>query len=254
MVRKVLAAVAIFAAASGGAALLDAQRGQADPLMRIWTGVYAPTQAERGKAAFSGSCASCHSSDLAGGSGPQLAGLKFMTKWELESLNHLFRQIKDTMPRNSPGTLEDNTVLDLMAFILQSNGFPAASTTRSGLPTDEETLDGIVLVPKSGPTKVPNFALVQLGGCLTGSGGRGWMLTHATEPTSTKDTAPTGADLKSVAGVRGAGQFQLVSVLPFAPERYKGQAVYVKGIINRSPSTPLLNVTALAPNGGSCAD
>ena len=253
MVRKVLAAFVIFVAAPGGAALLDAQRGQADPLMRIWTGVYAPAQAERGQTVFSSSCASCHSNDLAGGSGPQLAGAKFMTKWELESLNHLFRQIKDNMPRNTPGTLEDNTVLDLIAFMLQVNGFPAGSATRGGLPADEDALDGIVLVPKSGPTKVPNFALVQLGGCLT-AGGRGWMLTRATEPTSTKDTAPTDADSKLVAGVRGAGQFQLVSVLPFAPERYKGQAVYVKGIINRSPSTPLLNVTALAPNGGSCAD
>jgi cytochrome c553 len=238
----------------GAGAVANAQRGQADPLMRIWTGVFAPAQAERGKAAFTGSCASCHSSDLTGGSGPQLAGPRFMAKWELESLNHLFRQIKDNMPRNSPGTLDDNTVLDLMAFILQSNGFPAASATRGGLPTDEDALDGIVFVPKAGPTKVPNFALVQLGGCLTTAGGRSWMLTQASEPASTKDTPPTDADVKSAGTLRGAGQFQLVSVLPFGPERYKGQAVYVKGIINRSPSTPLLNVIALAPAGGACAN
>lgn len=248
-----LAAAAVALVTVGGVAA-HAQRGQRDPLMRIWTGVYAPAQAERGKAAFASACAQCHSADLAGGSGPQLAGPKFMTKWELESLNRMFRTIKDNMPRNMPGTLEDATVADLIAFILQSNGFPPAGGA-AGLPADDEALDGIVFVPQSGPTKLPNFALVQVSGCLVEERDRTWTLAQASEPAAAKDVAPTEADIKASASrAPGTGRFKLVSAMPFAPDRHVGETVYLKGIINRNPSVPLLNVTALAPTGSRCAN
>jgi hypothetical protein len=231
-----LVAVCVVAA---GAARPHAQRGQPDPLMRIWTGVYAGGQAERGQTAFAGACASCHSADLGGGSGPPV--------------NRLFRTIKDDMPRNAPGTLDDATVTDLVAFILRQNGFPPSGGSTVALHADKDALEGIVLVPRAGPTKVPNFALVQLAGCLVQTGDRSWLLAETTEPRSAKDTPPTDAEIRlASAGMPGTGRFKLVSARPFAPEKHAGEEVFLKGIINRSPVLPLLNVTALAPTGTRC--
>jgi len=237
------------------AAVLSAQRAQRDPVMRIWTGVYADAQAERGNAAFAGTCASCHSADLGGGSGPALTGPKFMTKWELESLNKLFHTIKDNMPRNSPGSLSDPAVLDLIAFILKTNGFPVGTTPATSLPADEEMLDAILIVPQSGPTKIPNFALVQVAGCLTERPDKAWTLTRASDPSSTKDVPATDAELRdSVGKIPGTQTFRLVSAGPFKPETHLGETVQVKGIINRTQPDVLLNVTALQPLGGTCAN
>ena len=248
---RVLSIVAIMTL--GWICVADAQRPQRDPVMRIWTGVYTDAQAERGKDAFTGTCSSCHSADLTGGSGPALAGPKFTDKWELESLNSLFRRIKDNMPRNSPGSLDGPTAAALVSFILKTNGFPAGTTPASALTTDEEALDAIVIVPQTGPTKIPNFALVQVAGCLAARDGHAWGLTGASEPAPAKDVPATDAEVQAAnARPPGTLSFRLVSAGPFAPEQHLGQKVFVKGIINRVKPEPLLNITALKPVGGTC--
>ena len=255
-VGGVLAALSFGAAAiCWPGATLSAQRPVRDPVMRIWTGVYADAQAARGEKAFTTTCGSCHRADLTGARGPALAGPKFMAKWELESLNQMFHQIKDNMPRDNPGSLADDTALDLVAFILRANGFPAATTSTTMLTANEELLDGIVFVPQAGPTKIPNFALVQVSGCLTQRADNTWTLTRASEPASTKDVPATDAELRDASGkIPGVQTFRLVSAGPFGPESHRGQTVHVKGIINRILPDALLNVTALQPIGGTCGD
>ena len=116
-------------------------------------------------------------------------------------------------------------------------------------------LDAILVVPQSGPTKIPNFALVQVAGCLTPAGERTWSLAKATEPTSTKDVPPTDAELQSTrARQPGTETFRLVSAGPFDPDHHVGERVLVKGIINRVRPDALLNVTALQPLGDRCTN
>ena len=254
-IRRVGLSVLLVGAIVGwSVAVVFAQRGAArDPILRIWTGVYADAQAARGEAAFSTRCASCHAGDLSGSRGPALAGAKFATKWELESLSKLYHQIKDNMPRDNAGSLDDPTVIDLISFILKKNGFPAAMAPATTLSADEDALDAIVIVPQTGPTKVPNFALVQVAGCLLARPDRVWTLTNASEPVSTKDVPATDADLQGTrARPLGTEIYRLVSVGPFSPERHAGERVFVKGIINRVQPDALLNVTALEPLGGKC--
>jgi len=92
---------------------------------RIWNGVYTSAQAERGATVFQSHCSECHHEDLSGGEGPALVGNSFMVKWEMSSVERLFHKIRDTMPEVGSGNVTDAQKLDVVAFILQQNGYPA---------------------------------------------------------------------------------------------------------------------------------
>src|SRR5262245_14684125 len=174
----IVTACASVLAIVGALVDLSAQRGGADPVMRIWTGVYAESQAERGKTSFAVYCSTCHKADLSGGANgsPAIAGPRFLAAWELETLARLFQTVKEQAARANAGQISDVAAADVLAYVLKGNGFPAARNPATTLSTDPEMLEAIVLVPQSGPTKIPNFALVQVGGCLTARGDRVWTL------------------------------------------------------------------------------
>src|SRR5579872_2980490 len=95
---------------------------------KIWTGVYSAAQAERGKAPFTGVCRRCHADTLEGSTrGPALKGEKFMVDWEAQDLRRLFDKMRDTMPPDSPASLDDSEYLDVLTYILQANGYPAGA-------------------------------------------------------------------------------------------------------------------------------
>jgi hypothetical protein len=58
---------------------------------------------------------------------PGLADQRFARKWTGRSLRDLFDLIRTTMPENAPGSLTDRAYADLVAFILEGNGFPPGS-------------------------------------------------------------------------------------------------------------------------------
>jgi|SRR5579872_2873101 len=96
------------------------------------TGVYAVEQAEAGKAIYAQKCASCHRDSLAGGvnESPPLKGAQFMAAWQGMPLRSLYSRILSTMPKSDPGSLSEAETLNLLAYLLQENGFPP-STERS---------------------------------------------------------------------------------------------------------------------------
>src|SRR4249920_3872714 len=125
---------------------------------KIWDGTYTLAQAERGKKNFTTSCERCHLVDLSGGTGPSLKGTRFMTSWENESLYKIFTKIRDTMPPNFGTTLTDDAKLDVLTYILQTNGFPEGSTE---LNIDADLLDSIQIVRKGAARPaIPNFSVV----------------------------------------------------------------------------------------------
>ena len=92
----------------------------------IWSGVFTAQQAARGGADYSTNCASCHSVDLRGNSNtPSLLGMSFMFIWEDRSLAELYTKMRDEMPSDRPGSLSTRSYEDLLAYLLQSNQFPA---------------------------------------------------------------------------------------------------------------------------------
>ena len=43
-----------------------------------------------------------------------------------------YSRILSTMPENDPGSLKENEVLDVIAYVLQAQGFPAGSKELEG--------------------------------------------------------------------------------------------------------------------------
>ena len=95
----------------------------------IWSGVFTAAQAKRGNDAYQASCSGCHGSDLHA-TDPEavdLTGPAIRTKWNGKTLQERFEAIRDTMPPGNANTLGDKTYMDILAFILQSNEFPAGN-------------------------------------------------------------------------------------------------------------------------------
>jgi cytochrome c len=93
-------------------------------------GVYTKAQAERGQKVFDASCASCHALEPKGkvtsdAPGPELAGDDFLTHMSGKPTWALAKVIKDTMPNDFSIEVTEPMALDLAAYILQVNKFPA---------------------------------------------------------------------------------------------------------------------------------
>jgi alcohol dehydrogenase (cytochrome c) len=83
-------------------------------------GPFTAEQANAGRAAYQANCAACHGADLMGI--PPLAGQAFMGGWSNRTTRDLFGLIQTTMPTDRPGALPADTYVNIVAFILQSNG------------------------------------------------------------------------------------------------------------------------------------
>ena len=220
----------------------------------VWDGVFTADQTERGKAAAGrGRCTGCHGQDLGGTErAPALKGPAFLATWEDGSINRLFMKIRDTMPPGNTDQLPPPAKLDVVAFLLRENGFPAGS---SELTDDTNALDGVQIVKRGTDAGgAPNFALVQVVGCLTGDAGSGWTLTNTSEPVVTRDDTPTAGALKNAeAKALGRQSLRLVSVgAALKPETIKGHRVEARGLLYREPAYADLNLTSLQSVASSC--
>ena len=109
----------------------------------VWDGVYSEEQAARGKADYLRACASCHRESLGGDNyAPPLAGNGFVAQWSDQSLGDLLSKIRTTMPLDSPGSLSTREGVDIVAYLLEANRFPAAKEELKNRP---EILRGIVI-------------------------------------------------------------------------------------------------------------
>jgi len=117
-------------------------------------GVYSNSQAERGQAVYTEHCAACHGMDLPGDPfAPSLTGAAFFARWngrplgdqhlllnlggryahKYPSVYYLFRRVRDSMPSSDADSVSVAAKVDIVAYILQQNGFPA---DRTPLPLD----------------------------------------------------------------------------------------------------------------------
>ena len=100
-------------------------------------------QAARGKVAYDANCVSCHGPDLISANyGPPLAGAYFDGKWTGQTVGALYTHTHDRMPPSQPASLPDETYADLVAYILQTNGFAPGDTE---LPVDLDALNGMTI-------------------------------------------------------------------------------------------------------------
>jgi mono/diheme cytochrome c family protein len=88
-------------------------------------GWYTEAQADKGHQLFNNNCAQCHRPDLSGALGPALVGDTFMAKWGNQPLGNLFDFEHAKMPALNPGTMKDDQLWPITAYILKKNGFKA---------------------------------------------------------------------------------------------------------------------------------
>jgi mono/diheme cytochrome c family protein len=210
--------------------------------------VYSSDQATRGQAAYTASCSSCHLDDLTAYRGA-LRGKAFVEIFQGDTLDSLFRLTKTTMPRDAPASLRDETYLDIIAYVLQVNGFPSG---REDLKLD--SLNNIQIVGKTGMKPVPNFALAAVIGCLSEGPGDNWTLTRATEPTKTNNPdSVSAAELKAFqATPLGKQKFHLLDTGYFQPASHKNHKIAVKGFLIRHAEGDEINVTSLQMLASNC--
>jgi S-disulfanyl-L-cysteine oxidoreductase SoxD len=226
-----------------------AQAAQKD--RTVLDGVYSAKQAAQGQAAYTVDCASCHFDDLSAYRGV-LHGVAFLENFEGDPLGSLFQVIKRTMPRDDPGSLDDKTYLDIIAYILQVNLYPSGSR--------ELTLDNfqnIKIVSRTGSETVANFALVTVVGCLEPGSDHAWTLTHATAPAKTRDPdAPSPRELLAYKAVAlGQQKFLLPEAATyFQPDLQKGSKVVARGFLIRQPDGNKINLTSLQPLTANCGN
>jgi mono/diheme cytochrome c family protein len=217
-------------AIAGAGALSGALAGAAGKT--VWDGVYSAAQADRGKDIFAQQCSGCHGDfldgDGANGRVVALSGDTFADNWESASLNDLFVKIGRTMPRSSPGTLSSADTLNLMAFVLQYNGFPAGT----GDLRESPELSLVDIVGKEGPRPLRPGSGVRVVGCLAQEPGDVWTLTRASAPVRTRTPgASTGPDVdRARTTALGSQTIRLASAKP-GPDVRAGAKVEVKGAL-----------------------
>ena len=91
--------------------------------------VYSEEQAHKGHDLYEVHCASCHGAALEGQGSLPLSGATFRARWadDRHSVDDLFYIIRTLMPYGQPATLSKQEYLDIIAYILMVNGYPAGA-------------------------------------------------------------------------------------------------------------------------------
>jgi mono/diheme cytochrome c family protein len=103
---------------------------------------FSTSQVAAGREAYTARCAVCHGTTMTNGAyGTPLAGAYFKNKWHGQSVRALFDKSK-TMPPADPASLPDATYADLVAYMLEMNGFKAGDAE---LPAGGEALESMAI-------------------------------------------------------------------------------------------------------------
>jgi mono/diheme cytochrome c family protein len=109
-------------------------------------GVYSKAQADGAKANYNKICADCHAFTVAAKKRPAdlpLGDEPFLKKWNGRSLGELVTLIAMTMPNDGSAVVTDAEAVDLVAYILQQNGFPAGPA-----PLTKSSASAVMALPK----------------------------------------------------------------------------------------------------------
>lgn len=139
--------------------------------------IFTAAQAMKGKALYADKCSVCHARDLSGKPSTPLKGTEFMEKWADKTVDDLYFIIRTQMPYGDGGSLSNQEYIDIVSFILQTNGYqpgtkallptsPVLKETKIGGPsakppaktTDSEKKESHPVAPASGAGAKPNQA------------------------------------------------------------------------------------------------
>jgi mono/diheme cytochrome c family protein len=107
-------------------------------------GDYSQQQAAQGHQVYDAHCSQCHGAELAGQSGPALAGDQFKSQLEFSKMSgkQLYDFISTQMPYDDPGSLTKDEYLNVMAYVLAQNHYPAGDKKLT-----EQSVGDVKLLP-----------------------------------------------------------------------------------------------------------
>jgi mono/diheme cytochrome c family protein len=92
-------------------------------------GWYTEDQASRGRTSYMQYCAACHGADFVPDDfSSGLTGAAFDWRFKGRSVFDLFETIRTRMPPDAAGSLDPETTVEIVAYLLQANGFSPGST------------------------------------------------------------------------------------------------------------------------------
>jgi len=209
------------------------------PRKTAWDGAYTEAQATRGANSYTANCLGCHA--LAADGKAPLVGDAFWRSFAQKSVGDMLDFVSKYMPNSNPGTLNEATYNDIVAFVLKSNGFPAGTTEVS-----RASSGGFEIIQKDGGKGLPNGALAHVVGCLTKSGSE-WVLTKATVPERAETSTPA-ADATRPLGTRTMALKYLLTRV----DAMSGARVSVNGLLIGLDGVNGLNVTTLNKDADKC--
>jgi quinoprotein glucose dehydrogenase len=127
MIMSAATFAALCVAFSGQSRSLSAAQ-DAPSATTVSSGVFNADQAKRGQDKYTQVCSACHQNDLSGSDqAPALAGGDFLDRWDGQSVADLADRIRTSMPADDVGSLNTQQSVDIVAYMLQANGFPAGA-------------------------------------------------------------------------------------------------------------------------------
>lgn len=217
----------------------------AQPPRSVWDGVFTDAQAERGRVSFSAHCASCHGADLSGGESKGLRGERFWSDWQETTVDYLHGQISKNMPFSEDGslagTLQAATYLDIVAHILEANGFPAGAQELT-----RESSNGVAIIAREGPGELPAGATAHVVGCLAGGAAAGWRLVNGAK--AARVLAGQTPDPKRALGTR---EYPLMFVITRI-DKFVGHRMSATGKLIGEGGTGGIEVNTIAPVSERC--
>ena len=216
----------------------------------VLDGVYTEAQAFRGESAYRLNCSLCHDNPAFSA----LQGGLFMDTWREDELDTLLRSMQ-TMPPSTPGTLDPDAYVDILAYALWLNGFPYGADE---LEADETAR--ILLIGHDGPQPLPNLSMIQSVGCLTQGPGAVWTLTTSTNPERIRNALdPSTSDeiQRARSAEPGMQEFELRNIAGLGPgfdaDTLTGHRVLVKGVLNRRSAGEAINTMRLESVSTTCS-
>lgn len=211
----------------------------------IWDGVFTSGQASRGAAYVLDNCSGCHGTRLEGTvEGRPLVGEPFWNSWSERTVDSLLDYVSTNMPYSMDGRLEGSlpeaTYVDIVAYMLERSGLPAADrelTWDSG--------EGVEIVPQDGPGELPEGALAEVVGCLAREDGQ-WLLTQATRPMRSESAPEASADSP-------LGNREIALMYLFVPlDSYAGHKMVARGLLIGEGGVDGLNVSTVSSVSETC--
>lgn len=221
----------------------------------VLDGVYSAAQMTRGRNTYRRHCKGCHLDNLLGdGVDPPLTSSLFIDAWREDYLASLFDFVSTRMPRGrnvKPGSLKTQEYLDIVAYILSYNDYPAGT-----IELKLEDIGAVMLVGPDGQAPLPPSAMMRTVGCFQAVE-NGWRLLQAATPARVRDPDETSSTevARSAQLPEGTLEFRLNNLdqlQDVEPANAQGRRVQIKGVLNGSGETARIYVLSLADTGQTC--